>query len=97
VVKLPVVEQLVFARKPGSIHVHAMFNTTPKLAHPDLQAIYSRVGFESLVAVTVRSKVFWAATPHGSKDVRDFGGIYRLHLQDKTACQVRNQQKQATS
>jgi hypothetical protein len=45
---------------------------------------------EVLTAVTMKSYVFWDITPCSpAKIIRDFGGIYGLHLQDRRVSQAR--------
>jgi hypothetical protein len=42
------------------------------------------LGFEVLTAVVIKSSIFWDITPCSLLKVnRRFGGIYRLHLQDR--------------
>jgi hypothetical protein len=47
---------------------------------------------QDLLAVTMKSTVFWAVTPCSLERDRRFGGTYRLHFQGRRVSQAWNQQ-----
>jgi hypothetical protein len=50
------------------------------------------VGFEVLTAVFMKSSIYWDITPCTPLKVnRRFGGIYRIHLQDRRISRAKTQ------
>jgi hypothetical protein len=51
-----------------------------------------RVEFEVLIAVVIKTSIFWDITPCSPFKVnRHIGGIFRLHLQERRISEAKNQ------
>jgi hypothetical protein len=56
-------------------------------------SIFLALSHHVLLAVTMKSTVFWAVLLYGPEEVRNFRGTYHIHLQGQRVSQARNQQK----